>query len=185
MNIKHVIDKIRMYVLSPIAYGRSLGVKFGKGCRINTREFPPEGYLVEIGDYVRMARYASIFSHGGLFSLRKLKDDPALDQFGKVKIGDYSSIGAYAMIMPGVEIGKCCIIAAASVVTKSVPDGWMVAGNPARFIGYTEDYYRKVKEKYDVGSAKMTPKEKREYLTSLPDERFIHKPFMKLPEKSK
>lgn len=51
------------------------------------------------------------------------------------------------MIMPGVKIGKNCVIVGGSVVTKSIPDGCMVAGNPAKFIGYTDDFYKELKKR--------------------------------------
>lgn len=41
-------------------------------------------------------------------------------------------IGTRAIILPGVHIGKRCVIAAGSIVTKDVPDDTLVAGNPAR-----------------------------------------------------
>ncbi len=63
--------------------------------------------------------------------------------------------------MPDVTIGERCIVAGGAVVTKSVPDGCMVAGNPARFIGYTEDFYKKLKEKHDFGCKKITHEDKK------------------------
>ena len=184
MDIKKIITKIkRHYFMSHEEYMRSKGVKIGKGCFISTRNIPEEGYLIEIGNYVRMASNSSIYTHGGVIPLRVLKDDPNLEIFGKVKIGNYTSIGAYAMIMPGVTIGERCIVAGGAVVTKSVPDGWMVAGNPARFIGYTEDFYKKIKEKYDFGCKKMSIEEKRMFLQSQPEEKFVKKGYMKLPQK--
>ncbi len=49
-------------------------------------------------------------------------------------IEDESWIGANAVIVPGVTIGKHAIVAAGSVVTKNVPPYSVVAGNPARII---------------------------------------------------
>ena len=43
-----------------------------------------------------------------------------------------SSIGANATILPNVVIGKNAMVGAGSVVTKNVPDGCCVVGNPAR-----------------------------------------------------
>lgn len=54
---------------------------------------------------------------------------PRFDTFGKVKIGDYVYIGTNSLIMPGVTIGDGSLIAAGSVVTKSVPPGVVVGGN--------------------------------------------------------
>jgi len=53
---------------------------------------------------------------------------------GKVKIGNRCWIGAKAVILTNVELGDGCVVAAGSVVTKSVPPGAVVAGVPARII---------------------------------------------------
>ncbi|MBK9638516.1 MAG: acyltransferase [Bacteroidetes bacterium] len=52
----------------------------------------------------------------------------------QITIGNDSWIGANAVITAGVSIGKHAIVAAGSVVTKSVPDNTIVAGNPARIL---------------------------------------------------
>lgn len=49
-----------------------------------------------------------------------------------IKVKEGASIGAGAVILPGITIGKKAIIGAGSVVTKDVPDNAIVAGNPAR-----------------------------------------------------
>jgi hypothetical protein len=46
-----------------------------------------------------------------------------------------ASIGAEAVILPGVDIGADAIVAAGAVVTASVPAGVIVAGAPAREVG--------------------------------------------------
>jgi acetyltransferase-like isoleucine patch superfamily enzyme len=48
-----------------------------------------------------------------------------------VKIGSRVFIGARAIILKGVTLGDDCIVGAGAVVTKSVPDGFLAAGNPA------------------------------------------------------
>jgi acetyltransferase-like isoleucine patch superfamily enzyme len=52
-----------------------------------------------------------------------------------VSIEDDVWVGANSTILPGVTIGSGSIVAAGSVVTKSVPPNVVVAGVPARFIG--------------------------------------------------
>ena len=49
-------------------------------------------------------------------------------------IGDDVWIGANAVILPGVTIGKHCVVAAGAVVTKDVPDNTIVGGVPAKEI---------------------------------------------------
>lgn len=49
-----------------------------------------------------------------------------------------ASIGANATLICGVEIGEYAMVAAGSVVTKSVPPYQLVAGNPARPLGWVD-----------------------------------------------
>lgn len=51
-----------------------------------------------------------------------------------VVIGDDVSIGLGAIVLKGVRIGNGALIAAGSVVTRDVPEGATVAGNPARVV---------------------------------------------------
>lgn len=157
-------------------YGRHIGVKIGKGCYISTSNFSSEPYLIEIGDHVRIASKVSFFTHGGLWSQRKKHAN--LDYFGKIKIGNYTYIGESAMIMPGVEIGDDCIIGAGTVVTKSVPSGSIVAGNPARLVGNTADFVAKT-QAISLPTYKMSDEETKLYLLSLTDDKFVKKPLIK------
>lgn len=54
--------------------------------------------------------------------------------FKPVHIGNHVWIGRSAIILKGVTIGDGAIIGAGSVVTRDVPAGCLVAGNPARVI---------------------------------------------------
>ena len=76
--------------------------------------------------------------------------------------------------MPGVTIGNNVIVAAGSVVTKSIPDNSIVGGNPARIIGEVDSFFEKIKE-FNVNSKELNYQQKKEYLLSIPDEKFIKK----------
>ena len=109
---------------------------------------------------------------GGGNSLRR--HHPDFDVFGKVVIEDWVYIGAYSQIMPGVTIGEGALVAAGSVVTKSVAPHTVVGGNPAHFICKTEDYYERNKN-YNVGTRGKSYDEKKRLLLSLPNDMFINK----------
>lgn len=52
----------------------------------------------------------------------------------QITIGDESWIGSNSVIVAGVVIGKHCVVAAGSIVTRSVPDYCVVGGNPAQIL---------------------------------------------------
>lgn len=58
------------------------------------------------------------------------------DEFRITRVGRGASIGANATIVCGHELGEHCFVAAGAVVTKDVPAFALVAGNPARRIGW-------------------------------------------------
>nr|WP_275887151.1 DapH/DapD/GlmU-related protein [Arenimonas caeni] len=53
---------------------------------------------------------------------------------GDIVIEDDVWVGAGAIVLPNVVLGRGCVVGAGSVVTRSVPPGCVYAGNPARFL---------------------------------------------------
>lgn len=53
---------------------------------------------------------------------------------GSIRVGKGSWIGVNSILLQGVELGECCVVAAGSVVRDSFPSYSMVAGSPARLI---------------------------------------------------
>lgn len=92
-----------------------------------------------IGKYVMMGEDCTIITRN---HCSKRTDIPMMEQgFEEEKtvvIDDDVWIGDRVMILPGVHIGKGCIIGAGSVVTHSVPAYSIVAGVPARVIRHRE-----------------------------------------------
>lgn len=89
---------------------------------------------VTIGSHVNLAQGITVTALNHNF------EDPGqrIDQQGvstkAVVIGDDCWIGANAVVLPGVNIGKHCVVAAGAVVTKDVPAHSLVAGVPAKVI---------------------------------------------------
>jgi len=89
---------------------------------------------VSIGDHVRLAQnvVVSALNHN-YEDVSKPISEQGINT-DQVYIGDETWIGANVTILPGRFIGKHCIVAAGSVVTRNVPSYSVVAGNPAKVI---------------------------------------------------
>lgn len=57
-------------------------------------------------------------------------------------IGQGASIGAGAVVLPGIRIGAHAMVGAGAVVTHDVPTRAIVSGNPARIVGYVDTQRR-------------------------------------------
>ena len=174
-GISQFFTIIKKYSQSPESYARSIGVNIGKGCFISTRGWSSEPYLVYIGNNVQVTRGVMIHTHGGGNAVRHIIPD--FDTFGKVIIEDGAYIGAYSQIMPGVTIGKNAIVAAGSIVTKSVPERVVVGGNPAKYLCTVEEYIRKNKQR-NFHTHGLSAEEKKRILEEASEDLFIIKPPM-------
>jgi len=126
---------------------RLLGVQVGQGCRICPCGFGSEPWLVSIGDRVTVAPGVSFVTHDGSTWLFRDAHGRRF-RYARIQVGSDVFIGLNAVLMPGVRIGNRVIVGAGSIVTKSVPDGTVVAGNPARIVGEYSDLESSVLEDY-------------------------------------
>ncbi len=86
-----------------------------------------------IGSNVSIAQSVSIICDSGPNASPQLQRLFPLEK-GTIKIGNHCWIGAFCMIMPGVELGEFCIVAANSFVKKSFPAYSIIGGTPAKLI---------------------------------------------------
>jgi len=162
-RITHFINLIRGSLKTAIKNGLNCGKNVTVMGRVN---FGSEPYLITLSDNVRISNDVMFITHdGGNFAFRHREEYKDVNHFGKIFVDEYTFIGARAIIMPGVRIGKNCVVGAGALVTKNVLDNSVVAGVPARLISDTETYAKKMKskmpEKWDVAEYK---KNKKQYL---------------------
>jgi UDP-2-acetamido-3-amino-2,3-dideoxy-glucuronate N-acetyltransferase len=109
------------------------GAKIGHRCKISSHTFICEGVTIEdevfIGHNVTFIndRYPRATSGGALQTEADWSCESTV-----VKRG--ASIGSGAVLLCGVTVGENAIVGAGSVVTRDVPAGAVVAGNPARIL---------------------------------------------------
>lgn len=180
MNLKSITSILKDYyhriTKSGVEYARYLGVEVGENCRILSPRFGSEPWLIKIGNKVTITSGVRIITHDGATWL--MEDEKGRREFfARVEIGDNVFIGLNSIIMPGVKIENNCIIAAGSVVTKSVPSGSIVGGNPAKIIAKTDDYRDKVLNTYISKSEMDYSKPFKERILDVVSEEF--KPFLK------
>lgn len=174
------IIKFILMLLSPKMHAKFCGIKMGKDVFFGTRHVPTEPYLITIGNHVQITKGVMLFTHGGAHVARI--QIPQFDTFGKIVIGDWVYIGSNAMIMPGVTISDNVLVAAGSVVTKSIPKGVVVAGNPAKIICTIEEYIGKNRA-YDTGTKGLSPKDKKKILLQEFPEKLQKKTYLSLPSR--
>ena len=130
-----------------------------------------EGGL-EIGSYTRFGQEVLVLTSNHNYKSEKFLPFDETNFKQKVYIGKNCWIGARAVICPGVKIEEGAVVAAGSVVVKSVPKCAIVGGNPAKIIGYRDiELYDKLNSEgkcadfYDVkDSTWVEIKDCKEYL---------------------
>ena len=106
------------------------GVVVGDRCKIEAFAFIPSG--VTIGDEVFVGPHVCFTNDLMPKAVGDWSATPTVVEKG-------ASIGANATVVCGVTVGENALVAAGAVVTKDVPRGAIVAGNPAKVIGDRSD----------------------------------------------
>lgn len=118
-------------------------IKFGKNCNIGCYNNITAINKIEIGDNLLTGRWVTITDHAhgnGLPEEASIAPiDRKLFSKGPIIIGSNVWIGDKATILPNVTIGDNVTIGANSVVTRSLPNNCIAAGNPAKVIKIKDD----------------------------------------------
>lgn len=86
-----------------------------------------------IGKRVSIAQNVNIMTDSGPNASEKMQEFFPIEKKETI-IGDDCWIGTGSIIMPGVKLGKMCVVAANSFVSTSFPEFSVIGGNPAKFI---------------------------------------------------
>lgn len=128
------IGKYAVLSCTGVIASKGVGIRLGNNTAIGAQSFLGGQGGITIGNDVIMGPQVKIFSENHQY------DDPAIlirkqgvTRKGVV-IDDNCWIGAGATILDGVSIARGCVIAAGSVVTKSIPENSFAAGVPATII---------------------------------------------------
>lgn len=90
-----------------------------------------------IGNNVLMGQYCCVYNKNHEFSdSNELIINQGYTSVETCVISDDVWIGDNVTILPGIKVGRGCVIGCCSVVTKNLPDYSVVAGNPARILRY-------------------------------------------------
>ena len=134
--------RARIYAFSHVLEGAVIGddvnlndhVLIDNGVVIGDRVTVKSG--VQLWEGTRVEDDVFIGPNASFANDRYPRSQHYLDQHPTTLLRRGCSIGAGATVLPGVTVGQDAMVGAGAVVTKDVPPGATVAGNPARIIGY-------------------------------------------------
>lgn len=119
-----------------LEYGRNVTV--GKGVFINFGATILAQAPVTLGDRVMMGPNCSLITVGHPVNDHEMRA-VGWEIAKPITIGDNTWFGANVTVLPGVTVGKNCVVGAGSLVTRDVPDNSLVLGSPGRVVRKLED----------------------------------------------
>ena len=118
--------------------------EIGENVLYTPTKLPNNPRLIKIHNNVKIAADVVMYEHDVINQVfRDLDKVSYIGHISPIEIYDNCFIGGRSIIVGGVKIGPNAIIAAGSVVTKDVPEGTIVGGNPARVIGSFDDLHQR------------------------------------------
>ncbi len=132
--IKQLIPNIGkdFWIESPFSCDYGTNLIIGDNFYSNTNCTLLDCANITIGNDVLFGPNVSLYTPNHAFNAEERKE--GWEQSLTIKIGDNVWLGGSVSVVGGVEIGKNSIIGAGSVVTKSIPENCLAAGNPCRVI---------------------------------------------------
>jgi UDP-2-acetamido-3-amino-2,3-dideoxy-glucuronate N-acetyltransferase len=128
-------DETRIGTFVEIQKGASVGAR----CKISSHTFICEGVTLEDEVFVG---HGVMFTNDRCPRATRADGTPQTEEDWKLEatvVRRGASIGSNATILCGLEIGERAVVGAGAVVTRSVPPGAVVAGNPARVLRVISD----------------------------------------------
>lgn len=125
------------------------GVQIGDNVKIQNRSSVYHGVTLESGVFVGPhVIFTNDLLPRAVNSDGTLKSDSDWE-LGRILVKEGASLGAGAIIVAGVTVGRWAMVGAGAVVTRDVPDHGLVYGNPARLRGYVCPCGHKLEQRED------------------------------------